>query len=187
MGIIPFGSATRESDGAVYRFNSPNCFHQCLSSWSAQVQVHEWISDVGEEHTLLWRSHMEWLRAILPRCLLATPELKRLDMNSMNCIFSPVPPSPPLLEVKVGGVSSSRLKPGTLALITCTAQVYYYNLKLFIECSPIWRFSVSQQELYSTRISRRETHTRRWGSLLPDNLLAPRSSGGAGTLSHSQV
>ena len=51
--------------------------------------------------------------------------------NFFGMIISPVPPSRPLLEVKVAGVSTSILKPGTMALITCTAQVHYLKINKF--------------------------------------------------------
>ena len=52
MGIIPFGSATRESDGALYRFNSlGQLLHHC--HLIPQVQVHGWLTDGGTGNTLL--------------------------------------------------------------------------------------------------------------------------------------
>ena len=89
-------------------------------------------------------------------------------------LFSPVPPSRPLLEVKVAGVSTSILKPGTMALITCTAQVHHLKLNMFAN----W---------WGLLFSRKETPIPRSESPSMANLLDPRSSGGAETLSLSQV
>ena len=120
-------------------------FHCCQSSHDAistlQVQVLGWLADDGGWHTLLWRPFMEWLRPVLPRWALEIGYMKfKKLLEKKTWSFSPVPPSPPLLEVKVGGVSSSMLKPGTLALISCTAQVstmLYFKLKFlqFAACS----------------------------------------------------
>merc|ERR1711997_1264767 len=82
MGILPFGSATRESDGAMYRYACTDGL-QMIGKGTLFCDGHTWNGSV-------------------PMC--------------------PVPPSRPLLEVKVAGVSTSILKPGTMALITCTAQ-----------------------------------------------------------------
>ena len=62
MGMIPFGSAMRESDGALYRFNSlfsiistnlPILQHSKKAILTLQVQVLEWLADARGRHNLL--------------------------------------------------------------------------------------------------------------------------------------